>query len=225
MLEHIETVGAVERTLDGTFEHVVPLDLDRPAVRCARARVLHKRGVEVNGCQRLDFLAHNPAEEGIATADLESVSASIEHLGDKLVAGKCECQPLGIIEVGPARDESEPLETPRPDELNSRLILRLALRASRHALHLLDPTSKAERTIENHRPVPVRVRPVRTRRSLSTMVAIPSSSGVSARVGKAIWSSVVSKARCFTGMRRGSRSSTILRPHTRLTSSVKDAKE
>ena len=68
MLQHVQTIGPVERTFDRALEHVVHPDLDRPAIGSARARVFHEGGIEVDGSELVDVLPHDTAEEGIAAA-------------------------------------------------------------------------------------------------------------------------------------------------------------
>ena len=77
------------------FERVVHLQLDRPAIPAAVARIRDEIRIEIHGRHMLDFPADDAAEKRIATADLKSASATLQHLGNELLAGKGEGQLFG----------------------------------------------------------------------------------------------------------------------------------
>src|SRR5262249_4549432 len=97
-----------------------------------RPRILDEIHVEIDGGQVADVLPHDPAEERIAASDLERTFAAAEHFRDELVAGEGESKPLGVVQIGPAGDESEPLQALVAKQIDRFLILDLTLDLLRH---------------------------------------------------------------------------------------------
>ena len=97
VLDDIHGVRAVERTLDGTVEHVVCETFERPGRVHPAVDVLHKYRVEIDRGEFLDFLAHNASAERIGAADFQHAVHSRKHFRNELVAGENEAQPARVI--------------------------------------------------------------------------------------------------------------------------------
>ena len=101
-------------------------DLEFPRRLHAGARVFDEHRIEVDADQRLDFLADDTAGPGVTAADFENALPAAQHLGDELVPGEHDAEPLRIGMPGRVRTQAETAQSLGVAKRHVRLILRFA---------------------------------------------------------------------------------------------------